>query len=385
MLIYKYYLILYILNYASSPFQLWSIMIFALILVSIAVVVMETHPWFRVPRTDNSTDFFNITSTRNEKVRMFSQTRMHPVLNYLDGCCVSVFAIELLLRFITCPSKVNFFKSGYNLIDTFCVLPLVAYYIVQLVDSTLFYTLLMGSGAKMVVVMIYLSVSSVLRVFRLFKLARHYRALKLLHLAVGSSLKELSLLLLLISIGTLIFSTLIYFAEFQVADGKFKHIPIGFWWSTITMTTVGYGDMVPKGTWGYVVGIVCAISGMLITGLPIPIIANNFNRYYTYAKLTTQLAEKLKKEKKVWKGTPDDSKPHNHRPASCRSCVQTSIRSGTTTSGSGTMSVDSAISSQPAHTTRHTHFRNNRVADNGYRNRSIRTSHRSDTLTQVSG
>ena len=80
----------------------------------------------------------------------------------------------------------------------------------------------------------------------------------------------------------LFFSVLIYFAEFS-EDGSFEHIPIGFWWAIVTMTTVGYGDKVPKTGWGYMVGGLCAITGMLCTSLPIPIIANNFNMYYSYA------------------------------------------------------------------------------------------------------
>ena len=55
------------------------------------------------------------------------------------------------------------------------------------------------------------------------------------------------------------------------------------------MTTVGYGDVYPVSIWGYMVGAVCAMTGMLIAGLPIPIIANNFNLYYTYAKLSRRM------------------------------------------------------------------------------------------------
>ena len=55
--------------------------------------------------------------------------------------------------------------------------------------------------------------------------------------------------MLLIAVGTLIFSTLIYFSEMGQED-DFHNIPIGFWWSIVTMTTVGYGDKIPKSAWG---------------------------------------------------------------------------------------------------------------------------------------
>ena len=47
--------------------------------------------------------------------------------------------------------------------------------------------------------------------------------------------------------------------------------------------------MYPKSAMGYVVGALCALTGILATGLPVPIIANNFNIYYTHAKLKEEL------------------------------------------------------------------------------------------------
>ena len=55
------------------------------------------------------------------------------------------------------------------------------------------------------------------------------------------------------------------------------------------MTTVGYGDVHPKSAPGYLVGALCALCGMLATGLPIPIIANNFTLYYSVSKLKERL------------------------------------------------------------------------------------------------
>ena len=132
---------------------------------------------------------------------------------------------------------------------------------------------------------VFLSITSILRAVMLFKFVRHHTGLRVLFLAVKASMNELILLLMIIAIGTIVFATLIYYAEFNAEKNTFSSIPIGFWWSIVTMTTVGYGDTVPTSALGYIVGSGCAICGMLATGLPIPVIANNFNKLYSYARL----------------------------------------------------------------------------------------------------
>ena len=57
-----------------------------------------------------------------------------------------------------------------------------------------------------------------------------------------------------------------------------------YWWSFITMTTVGYGDVIPQTHQGRVIGICCAVFGVIIIGLPIPIITKSFNKFYGVIK-----------------------------------------------------------------------------------------------------
>lgn len=218
-----------------------------------------------------------VFDNKNEKEILYLTTVIHPALKIIQKFCVIMFTLELLLRFVLCTNKWLFLKNVYNVVDILALLPTAILELMDLFGGDQF------TRENYFKFEFYLGTMGVFKTLRLVKFIRHYRAMKILYLALKASIQEMLLLLLLISIGMLIFSTLIYYTEFYTED--FESIPIGFWWTIVTMTTVGYGDLQPRTGWGYLVGSICAVSGMLSTGLPIPIIANNFNVYYTYAKV----------------------------------------------------------------------------------------------------
>ena len=105
--------------------------------------------------------------------------------------------------------------------------------------------------------------------------------------AIKASVQELLMLFIFLLIGMLIFSTMIYYAERKNATeggDMFPTIPMGFWWSIITMTTVGYGDIYPTTPVGYIVGTACSVSGVLLVALTIPVISNNFTLFYRHVQ-----------------------------------------------------------------------------------------------------
>ena len=63
------------------------------------------------------------------------------------------------------------------------------------------------------------------------------------------------------------------------------------------MTTLGYGDYVPSSPIGYIVGALCAISGLIFTALPIPVIVNSFTQFYAHAKARQKLKDYSHKQK----------------------------------------------------------------------------------------
>jgi potassium voltage-gated channel Shaw-related subfamily C protein len=138
---------------------------------------------------------------------------------------------------------------------------------------------------------------SITRIFRLFKLTRHYGGLKILIHTFTASMRELVLLIFFLVLFIVIFASLIYYAERlqKNPENDFTSIPIGLWWSIVTMTTVGYGDMVPKTYAGMVVGGLCALTGVLTIALPVPVIVANFAMYYSHTQARSKLPKKRRR------------------------------------------------------------------------------------------
>jgi potassium voltage-gated channel Shaw-related subfamily C protein len=128
---------------------------------------------------------------------------------------------------------------------------------------------------------------SIIRILRLFKLTRHSPGLKILLQTFRASSKELMLLVFFLVLGIIIFASLVYYAERIQPNphNDFNSIPLGLWWALVTMTTVGYGDMVPKTYLGMFVGALCALGGVLTVALPVPVIVSNFEMYYSHTQV----------------------------------------------------------------------------------------------------
>lgn len=199
-----------------------------------------------------------------------------PVLSILEVICIACFSVEFIIRLIVAPSSRKFLGNPLNIIDVASILPFYATLALETADKDA-----AEESEDLQNVGKVVQVLRLMRVLRILKLARHSIGLRALGATVRHSYQEVGLLLLFLSVGISIFSALIYFAEKEEGDNTdLGTIPSGWWWATITMTTVGYGDTCPVTLPGKIVATLCIVCGLLVVALPITIIFNKFSKYY---------------------------------------------------------------------------------------------------------
>ncbi|XP_050554540.1 potassium voltage-gated channel subfamily KQT member 1 isoform X3 [Spodoptera frugiperda] len=193
------------------------------------------------------------------------------VLFYMETVVVIWFAIEFFLRLWSsgCRSRyqgsigrLKFLRRPFCIIDVTTILASVV-------------VLGMGSSGQVFA-------ASALRGLRFFQILRMVRmdrrggTWKLLGSVVYAHRQELITTLYIGFLGLIFASFLVYLAEKDVADTKFKNFAEALWWGVITLCTVGYGDMVPQTWQGKFIASFCALLGISFFALPAGILGSGF-------------------------------------------------------------------------------------------------------------
>lgn len=206
----------------------------------------------------------------------------------IEVMCITWFTVDFIIRLSLCPNKREFVTGVMNWIDFLSILPFYLnivfnYSYTKNVDPM--DTETKSSKVDALMILRITRLLRVLRVARIFKMSRRFDGLFALGYALKAGAPELTLLVVLLTTCVILFSSLVYFAnESDPENSPFSSVIDAFWWSVVTMSTVGYGDQVPTTFLGKVVGVVTALTGILVIALPYPIIVTRFNKYYELQK-----------------------------------------------------------------------------------------------------
>jgi voltage-gated potassium channel len=215
----------------------FDIFIYVLIIANIIAMVLESHK--------------------------FIQVQFSKFFYYFELISILIFSFEYIYRIVISYKESkwggvkNYVFSFFGFIDLISILP---FYIKQFV-------LLDGR---------FFRILRLFRLTRVFKLGRESKSLRLFIKALSAVKSELMFTLFL-SILTILFSaSAIYFLENKAQPEVFSSITASVWWATISLATVGYGDIVPITIWGKIFASIISLVGIGIVAIPTGIISASF-------------------------------------------------------------------------------------------------------------
>tara|TARA_Y100000022_G_C13170505_1_gene338383 strand:- start:18 stop:716 length:699 start_codon:yes stop_codon:yes gene_type:complete len=215
----------------------FDVFIYLLIIANIIAMILESH--------------------------QFIKKRFGEIFNIFELISILIFTLEYFYRIFLSYRKAkwsgikSYIFSFFGIIDFISILP---FYIKQfvLIDGRFF---------------------RILRLFRLtriFKLGRESKSLKLFIKAISAVRNELKFTFFLSLLCILFSASAIYFLENEAQPEVFSSITSSLWWATVSLATVGYGDVVPVTAWGKIFAGFISLIGIGIVAVPTGIISASF-------------------------------------------------------------------------------------------------------------
>jgi voltage-gated potassium channel len=164
-----------------------------------------------------------------------------------------LFTIEYILRLISVRQPHRYATSFFGLVDVLAILPT--------------YISLFIPGSQY---LLTIRILRLLRIFRVFKLAAYLNEAQIITAALRASRRKISVFLFTVLVIVVIIGSVMYVVEGQ--ENGFDSIPTGIYWSIVTLTTVGYGDISPQTALGKIVASIVMIIGYAIIAVPTGIV-----------------------------------------------------------------------------------------------------------------
>lgn len=195
----------------------------------------------------------------------------------LEWTFTILFTIEYLLRIYAVEKPVKYMTSFFGVIDLLSILPS-------------FISIFIPGTHSLIVIRIL----RLLRIFRIFKMVSFISDAQVISDALRASKRKILVFLLSVILMVIIIGSIMYLVEGGVNEG-FDSIPRAVYWSIVTLTTVGYGDISPQTSLGQFLAAMVMIIGYGIIAVPTGIVTSEFAKTRN-KKVTTQTCKHCMKE-----------------------------------------------------------------------------------------
>ena len=180
--------------------------------------------------------------------------------NICEWFFIVIFTIEYFLRVYSAYNRWKYVFSFYGIIDFIAIFPS-------------YFSLFFSGTTSLFVIRAF----RLLRIFRIFKLLRYLEAVKVLVFVLRESRPKIIVFLTSVTILVTFMGSVMFFIEGE--ENGCTSIPRSIYWSIVTITTVGYGDITPQTTLGQMVASCLMIFSYAIIAIPTGIISSSFIKY----------------------------------------------------------------------------------------------------------
>lgn len=259
----KHHLYVIIFGTHTPAGRAFDISLIVAILASLLVLILESIP--------------NVMSEWSQQLR------------YIEYTFTALFTLEYLLRLYCSPKPKSYATSFYGVVDLLAILPT--------------YLAIIFPGASFMGVVRLLRV---MRIFRILKLVRYLQDSNILLRSLLMARRKILIFFSTVGILVVIFGALIFVIEGP--ENGFTSIPHSIYWAIVTITTVGYGDMVPQTALGKAIASLTMLLGYSILAVPTGII-------------TAELSNEMNSHKELVKCPNCNRAGHDSDAMYCKHCA----------------------------------------------------------------
>ena len=207
--------------------KIFDIMLIITIFISIVVVILDSVPEFRASS--------------------------HDLFYDIEWVITIIFSAEYILRIWVSRKPLKYVFSFYGIIDLLATIPS-------------YLGIIFTGGSSLII----LRSLRLLRIFRVFKLSRYTSAGFILRRSLNASKAKIGVFLTVVFTVVIVIGTIMYLVEGE--QSGFTSIPKGIYWTIVTITTVGYGDIAPVTGFGQFIASLTMLTGYAIIAVPTGIV-----------------------------------------------------------------------------------------------------------------